>query len=87
MTSLFAGLLIVGIVAVLAPLIAGLVPRVSIPSVALEVSAGIVLGPFGFEIVQPDASIHVLSTLGLAFLLFLAAWRSSWSNCVAGCCG
>lgn len=68
----FAGLLIVGVVAFLAPLIAALVPRVSVPSVALEVSAGIVLGPFGFGIVRPDAAIHVLSTLGLAFLLFLA---------------
>ena len=68
----FAGLLIVGVVAFLAPLVAGLVPRMSIPSVALEVTAGIVLGPFGFGIVQPDEAIHVLSTLGLAFLLFLA---------------
>lgn len=68
----FAGLLVVGAVAFMAPLIAGLFPRVVVPSVALEVAAGIALGPFGFGIVQPDAAIHVLSTLGLAFLLFLA---------------
>lgn len=68
----FAGLLIVGIVAFVAPLIAGFVPRVAIPSVALEVSVGIALGPFGFGLVRPDAAIRVLSTLGLAFLLFLA---------------
>lgn len=68
----FAGLLVVGVVAFLAPLIAGLLPRVAVPSVALEVAAGIALGPFGFGIVRTDAAIHVLSTLGLAFLLFLA---------------
>ncbi len=67
-----AGLLIVGVVAFIAPLVAGFLPRVSVPSVALEVAAGMVLGPFGFGIVQPGAAIHVLSTLGLAFLLFLA---------------
>lgn len=45
----FAGLLIVGVVAFLAPLVAGLVPRVSIPSVALEVTAASYSGPLASE--------------------------------------
>lgn len=68
----FAALSIVVVVAFLAPLAAGLVPRVVIPSVALELLAGVVLGPSGLGIVKPDTAIVVLSTLGLAFLLLLA---------------
>jgi Kef-type K+ transport system membrane component KefB len=68
----FDGLLIVVAVAFAAPLLLGLFPRVRLPSVVLEIVAGIVIGPSVLGIVELDQSISVISVIGLAFLLFLA---------------
>ena len=68
----FDNLLIVVAVAFAAPLILGLFPRVLLPSVVLEIIAGIVIGPSVLGIVEIDESISVISVIGLAFLLFLA---------------
>ena len=43
----FDNLLIISVIAVLAPLLAGAVPRLRIPAVVLEIVAGIVVGPTG----------------------------------------
>jgi len=43
-----------------------------LPSVVLEIVAGIVIGPSVLGIVDVDQSIEVISVIGLAFLLFLA---------------
>jgi Kef-type K+ transport system membrane component KefB len=61
----------VAAVAFLAPLLLGLAPRLRVPGVVLEIVAGIILGPV-LHWVHVDLPIQVLSTLGLAFLLFLA---------------
>ena len=68
----FSGLLIVTIVAFGAPFLLGLVPRVRLPAVVLEIGAGIVVGPSVLGWVHVDETISVIATLGLAFLLFLA---------------
>jgi Kef-type K+ transport system membrane component KefB len=68
----FSGLLIVTAVAFAAPFVLGLFPRVRLPSVVAEIVAGIVVGPSVLGWVHPDATISVVATLGLAFLLFLA---------------
>ena len=68
----FVNLLIVAAVAVLAPLIVGYLPRLRLPSVVLEMVAGVILGPSVLGWVQVDLPVQVLSVLGLAFLLFLA---------------
>ena len=68
----FDGLLIVVAVAFAAPLVLGLFPSVKLPSVVLEILAGIVIGPSLLGIVDIDESISVISVIGLAFLLFLA---------------
>jgi Kef-type K+ transport system membrane component KefB len=68
----FSGLLIVAAVAFAAPLALGLVPRVKLPSVVVEIAAGIVIGPSVLGWVHIDQTIQVVSLLGLAFLLFLA---------------
>jgi Kef-type K+ transport system membrane component KefB len=68
----FGGLLIVVAVAFAAPFVLGLFPRVMLPSVVLEIVAGIVIGPSVLGIVDVDQSIEVISVIGLAFLLFLA---------------
>jgi Kef-type K+ transport system membrane component KefB len=68
----FANLLIVVAVAFTAPLVLGLAPALRLPSVVLELVAGIAIGPAGFGWVEVDEPIRVLSLIGLAFLLFLA---------------
>jgi Kef-type K+ transport system membrane component KefB len=71
-TLSFGGLLAVVAVAFLAPLLLGLVPRIRLPAVVLEIVAGIVIGPSVFGWVRVDLPIQVLSLIGLGFLLFLA---------------
>jgi Kef-type K+ transport system membrane component KefB len=67
----FSGLLIVACIAFLAPLILGLVPRVRLPAVVVEIVAGIIVGPSVLGWVHPDQPIKILSVIGLALLLFL----------------
>ncbi len=67
----FVNLLIVAVVAVVAPLVAAVLP-IRIPSVVLEIVAGIVLGPSVLGWVSVDDPLTVLALVGLAFLLFLA---------------
>src|SRR5215213_10236479 len=66
------GLVIVAAIAFLLPLGLGLVPWLRIPSVVLEIAAGILIGPAVFGLVEVDLPLQVLALLGLAFLLLLA---------------
>src|SRR5713101_4729823 len=68
----FVGLLIVAMVAFLAPLLLGLSPARRLSAVVLEIVAGILIGPSVLGWVKVDLPISILSVLGLAFLLFLA---------------
>jgi Kef-type K+ transport system membrane component KefB len=67
-----ANLVVVAAVAFAVPLLLGLAPGLRLPSVVLEIVAGIVLGPSVLGWVEVDLPLQVLSLLGLAFLLFLA---------------
>lgn len=64
--------LVVAAVAFGAPLALGLLPRLRLPAIVLELLAGILLGPAGLGWVQADDAVEILALLGLAFLLFLA---------------
>ena len=66
------GVLAVAAVAFLMPLVLGLAPSLRLPSVVLEIVAGIVIGPAVLGFVEVDVPLQVLALLGLAFLLFLA---------------
>jgi Kef-type K+ transport system membrane component KefB len=68
----FTGLLLVAAIAFTVPLLLSLAPSVRLPSVVLELVAGIVIGPAGFGWVTLDEPLRVLSLLGLALLLFLS---------------
>ena len=59
-------------VAFAAPFVLGLFPRVRLPSVVLEIVAGIVIGPSLLGIVEVDQAIEVVALIGLGFVLFLA---------------
>src|SRR6476619_8669157 len=68
----FVNLLAVSIVALLAPLTLGLAPALRVPSVVLEIIAGVILGPQVLGWVEVDLPVGIVALLGLAFLLFLA---------------
>ena len=71
MPSLDDLLVIMG-VAFAAPLVLGLFPRVQLPSVVLEIVAGIVVGPAVLGWAEVDQAVEVVALIGLAFVLFLA---------------
>jgi Kef-type K+ transport system membrane component KefB len=68
----FDNLFLVCLVAAAAPLALGFAPRLRLPSVVLEIVAGIVLGPSVLGWVEVDLPVQILSLIGLAFLLFLS---------------
>jgi Kef-type K+ transport system membrane component KefB len=76
----FGGLLIVVAAGFAAPFLLGLFPRVKLPSVVLEIVAGIIIGPSVLGIVHVDEAIEVVSVIGLAFLLFLAGLEIDFSK-------
>src|SRR3954452_16202431 len=65
-------LLIVSVVAFAAPFLLGLFPGLRLPSVILEIAAGIVVGPSVLGLVESDRTVSVIALIGLAFVLFLA---------------
>ena len=72
MTPSLDNLLLVMAVAFTAPLALGLFPRLQLPSVVLEIVAGIVVGPAVLGWVEVDQAVEVVALIGLAFVLFLA---------------
>ena len=65
-------LVLVLLVAAVVPLALAAVPRLLLPAAVLELVAGVLLGPDVLDVVELDAAVEVVSTIGLAFLLFLA---------------
>ncbi|HYY99920.1 MAG TPA: cation:proton antiporter, partial [Candidatus Binatia bacterium] len=68
----FTNLLIVVAAGFAAPFTLGFVPALRLPSIVLELVLGIVLGPAVLGWVHVDDPVQVMSTIGLAILLFLA---------------
>jgi len=68
----FTSALVVAAIALLAPLLLGLLPRAPVPAVVLELAGGILVGPSALGWADIDAPVRTLSLLGLAFLLLLA---------------
>ncbi len=68
----FENLVVIAGVAFAAPFVLGLFPRVRLPSVVLEIVAGIVLGPSLLGLVEVDVAVETLAIIGLGFVLFLA---------------
>lgn len=73
-------LLIILLVAALAPLINELPLRFRLPLVVIELLFGIVIGPQGLDLVAAEGSIPTLSALGLSFLFFLAGLELDFST-------
>jgi Kef-type K+ transport system membrane component KefB len=67
----FNNLAVVLAAAFVAPLALGMLPRVRVPSVVVEIVLGIVIGPSVLGWAETDEVVEVLALVGLAFLLFL----------------
>lgn len=71
-----SSLALIGIVAVLAPLLADLVKRrIRVPGVVLEIALGIVIGPQVLGLAEVTDIVSVFANLGLSFLMFLAGFE------------
>ena len=70
-TASFNGLLIISVIAVMAPVLAASAKRLKLPGVVVEITAGVIVGPSVLAWVKIDQPVNVVA-LGLAFLLFLA---------------
>ncbi len=67
-------LLVVAVVAAVAPLVSGLTPWVRLPQVVVLIVGGVLVGPQLLGWAEP-ASIELLSNLGLGFLFLLAGYE------------
>ena len=65
-------LLGVATIAFFVPFILGFFPRVRVPAVALELVAGIIVGPAVLGWIEAGPVVSVMASIGVAFLLFLA---------------
>src|SRR5690348_13781561 len=66
----FTSFLAVAAIALAAPLLVAVAPRLRMPAVVLEIVLGIIVGPSGFGWVAVDVPVRVLALIGLSFLLF-----------------
>ena len=73
-------LVLVLLVAAAAPMVLSAAPRLLVPSAALEIAAGALLGPAALGVVDADEAVRIVSTIGLAFLLFLAGLEIELSS-------
>lgn len=65
-------LLIISVIAVVAPLIAELPTRLRLPIVVLEIALGSLVGPHGLGLAHAGGVLGFLGVLGMTFLFFLA---------------
>jgi Kef-type K+ transport system membrane component KefB len=66
-------LVLIGIAAVLAPIVAEWSRRiVAVPEVVIQIIFGIVLGPYVLNLAHPNNIVTALSDFGLTYLMFLA---------------
>jgi Kef-type K+ transport system membrane component KefB len=71
LTHALQSLFVVALVAALAPLVVGLIPRLRVPQVVVLIVGGVIVGPQVLDLAQPE-SIVLLSHVGLGFLFLLA---------------
>jgi Kef-type K+ transport system membrane component KefB len=71
LTGALESLFVVALVAALAPLVVGLIPRLRIPQVVVLIVGGVIVGPQVLDLAQPE-SVVLLSHVGLGFLFLLA---------------
>src|SRR5829696_293551 len=74
LTRALQSLFVVALVAALAPVIGGLIPRLRVPQVVVLIVGGMIVGPQVFDWAEPE-DIELLSNVGLGFLFLLAGYE------------
>ncbi|WP_102028947.1 monovalent cation:proton antiporter family protein [Salirhabdus sp. Marseille-P4669] len=72
-------LIIVLLAAFITPILLKKFKLTIIPVVVAEIIVGLIIGQSGFDLVEPDAWINILSTLGFIFLMFLSGVEIDFS--------
>jgi Kef-type K+ transport system membrane component KefB len=75
MQSIATSLFWIVLCSVLAPLVAGLVPRRLVPEVVVLLVLGVVIGPNALDLAQTGDAIELLRQLGLGMLFLLAGYE------------
>lgn len=83
----FTNLFAVTLIALLAPLLLGLAPRLRVPAVVLEIVAGIIIGPHGLGLVEVDEPLLIVSRWDWDSCSSWPVWRSMSTNCADRYCG
>ena len=73
-------MLVVMLIAFMAPLIVEMVPRLTFPSVVVMIVLGIVAGPQGLGWAETYAGLDALGRVGLSFLFFLAGLEVNFKS-------
>jgi Kef-type K+ transport system membrane component KefB len=68
-------LVLVGLVAVLSPILSELTGKLAVPDVVIEIVLGIIIGPAVLAIAHPDSVVTAFSDIGLSYLMFLAGFE------------
>lgn len=71
------------VIFVMAKLMGEVFERVKLPAVLGEILAGVVLGPYAFNVVAPSSTIDSLAQLGAVFLLFVVGLETRPRELVA----
>jgi Kef-type K+ transport system membrane component KefB len=74
LSSVLNTLLVVSVVAALAPLIVALLPGLRVPQIVLLIIGGIVIGPEGFGLAEP-AVLNLIANIGLGLVFLLAGYE------------
>jgi Kef-type K+ transport system membrane component KefB/nucleotide-binding universal stress UspA family protein len=64
-------------------LIPSLFKRINLPSIIGLIIAGILVGPYGFNILSNDAGMEMFSTIGLMYIMFTAGLELDFNEFVA----
>ena len=74
LSSVLNTLLVVGVVAALAPLIVALLPGPRVPQIVVLIIGGILIGPQGFGLAEP-AVLNLMANIGLGLVFLLAGYE------------
>jgi len=68
-------LVLIGLVAVLSPILSELTGKLAVPDVVIEILLGIIIGPAVLAIAHPDSVVTAFADIGLSYLMFLAGFE------------
>ncbi len=68
-------LVLIGLAAVLAPILSELTGRLAIPEIVIQIGLGILIGPYVLDLAHVNSTVTGLADLGLTYLIFMAGYE------------